>query len=259
MFRLALHCGQALKMSMRSFLKKYLSTSTRNRLRSRQPSFVFRKTSYSQCGEDLLVNFVLELIHGSRPKKYLDVGANHPFHLSNTALLYAKGGAGILVEPDPYFAKLLRNKRPRDTVLQNGVHFSGEERADFFVMDSPTLNTFSHQEMGRYVAMGHQLNNTFPVELKNINSILEMAGEIDFMNLDIEGLDKSILEMIDWKKYRPTCICVETLTYESQQEPRKLNDIIELMLAQDYILYADTFINSIFVDRHQWLKHWNKR
>lgn len=244
---------------MRSFLKKYLSTTARNRLRSRQPSFLFRKTSYSQCGEDLLVTFVLELIHGSRPKRYLDVGANHPFQLSNTALLYAAGGQGVLVEPDPYFAKLLRNKRPRDSVLQYGVHFSGESKADFFVMDSPTLNTFSRQEMERCVAMGHQLSNTLPVELKNINTILEMAGELDFMNLDIEGLDKTILEMIDWKKYRPTCICVETLTYETQQEPRKLNDIIELMLAQDYILYADTFINSIFIDRYQWQQHWNKR
>lgn len=244
---------------MRSFLKKYLSPTARNRLRACQPSFTFRKTSYSQCGEDLLVAFVLELIHGSRPKRYLDVGANHPFHLSNTALFYAKGGAGILVEPDPYFAKLLRSKRPRDTVLRNGVHFSGGERADFFVMDSPTLNTFSRQQMERYVAMGHPLSNTLLIELKNINDILEMAGELDFMNLDIEGLDKAILEMIDWKKYRPTCLCVETLTYETQQEPRKLNDIIELMHAQDYILYADTFINSIFVDRHQWLQHWNKR
>ena len=50
-----------------------------------------RKTSYSQCGEDLLVALVLQLIRGSRPKKYLDIGANHPLNLSNTALLYADG------------------------------------------------------------------------------------------------------------------------------------------------------------------------
>jgi FkbM family methyltransferase len=241
---------------MRSLIKKYISPESRNRLRSRLPAFMSRKTSYSQCGEDLLIAYALELIHGPRPKKYLDVGANHPFHLSNTALLYAAGGQGILVEPDPYFAKLLHHKRPRDKVLQYGVHFSGEEKADFFLLDSPTLNTFSRQEMERYVSMGHQLINTFPVDLKNINAILEMAGDLDFMNLDIEGLDKAILEMIDWKKYRPTCICVETIAYEMRQEPKKHNDIIELMIAQDYILYADTFINSIFVDLHQWQIRW---
>lgn len=259
MFWLALRCSQVLKVFMRSLIKKYFSSETRNKIRSRQPRFMFQKKSYSQCGEDLVVEFLLDLIHGSRPKKYLDIGANHPFHLSNTALLYAAGGQGILVEPDPYFAKLLRKKRSRDEVLQYGVHFSGEERADFFILDSPTLNTFSRQEMERYVALGHQLLKTLPVDLKNINVILEMAGELDFMNLDIEGLDKAILEMIDWNKYRPTCICVETITYETQQEPKKLNDIIQFMLAQGYILYADTFINSIFVDRHQWLQHWNKR
>ena len=215
-------------------------------------------SSYSQCGEDLVISFLLNMIHGLRPKTYLDIGANHPYHLSNTALFYAKGGAGILVEPDPYFASLLRNKRPRDTVLQNGVHFSGEKRADLFMMDTPTLNTFSRLEMERYVAMGHQLRSTLQVELKNINDILEVAGAVDLLSLDIEGLDKAILEMINWKKYRPTCVCVEAITYETQQEPKKLNEITELMLAQDYIFYGDTFINSIFVDRGPWLRHWNK-
>lgn len=244
---------------MRSLLRNLLPAEASKWLSSRQPSFMFRKHSYSQCGEDLLVTFVLDSIHGSRPKRYLDVGANHPFHLSNTALLSATGGQGLLVEPDPYFANLLRDKRPRDTVLQCGVHFSGDTHADFFVMDSPTLNTFSRQEMERYVAMGHQLRNTLQVELKSINTILDMVGEIDFMSLDIESLDKTILEMVDWKRHRPTCVCVETLTYETQQEPIKLDDIIELMSAQDYVLYADTFINSIFVDRCQWQQHRNKR
>ena len=243
---------------MRTFLKEYLSPATKNHLRSRLPSFLFRKFSYSQCGEDLLVAFLLDLVCGSRPKRYLDVGANHPFHLSNTALLYAKGGHGVLVEPDPYYASLLQRKRPRDKVLQKGVHFSGEARADFYIMDAPTLNTFSREEMQRYVAMGHKLSQTIPVELININAILEMGGELDFMNLDIEGLDQAILKMVDWNKHRPTCICVETITYETQQEPNKLNDIIEFMHFQGYALYADTFINSIFVDRHKWQAHWQK-
>lgn len=243
---------------MLSLLKNCLSTATKNRLKANLPSLLFRNTSYSQCGEDLIVAYALEILHGSRPKKYLDVGANHPFNLSNTALLYRKGGNGILVEPDPYYSKLLTKKRPKDRVLQCGVHFSGESSANLYVMDSPTLNTFSREEMERCLIMGHQLNNTLSVPLQNINSILEMAGELDFMNLDIEGLDKLILEMIDWKKYHPTCICVETLTYETQKEPKKLNDIIELLLSHGYMLYADTYINSIFIDRGQWQRCWNR-
>ncbi len=149
--------------------------------------------------------------------------------------------------------------RPRDTVLERGVHFSGKSMAEFYVMDTPTLNTFSQVERERYVAMGHKVNRTLTVELENINSILDRAGKLDFMNLDIEGLDLAVLKMIDWNKYRSTCICVETITYEKINEPRKLDDILALMFSQDYMLYADTFINSIFVDRQQWSGHWRGR
>jgi FkbM family methyltransferase len=197
------------------------------------------------------------MLIGNRPKQYLDIGANNPFSLSNTALFYKKGGAGILVEPDPELARQLRSKRPRDKMLQVGVHCSGERTADFFVMDSPTLNTFSSDEMRRYVSMGHKLKSTIQVDLMNINTILEVAGQVDFMNIDIEGLDHAVLAMVDWDVHRPTCVCVETLTYEVCDEPVKRNEIIQLMEERDYILFADTFINTIFVDRRSWQSHWN--
>ena len=243
---------------MRSFFKKFLSPKLISRIRSHQPTIFYQKRSYSQCGEDLLIAFVLELMHGKRPMRYVDIGANHPFHISNTALLYAAGGQGVLVEPDPYFAGLLRSKRPRDSILECGVHFSGESHAEFYVMDPPTLNTFSHQEMMRYVAMGHPLNETMQVKLMGINEILEQAGPLDFMNVDVEGLDHAILEKVDWERFRPTCICVETISYETEDEPRKLGEIIELMHKHDYFPYADTFINTIFVDRRQWMSRWDK-
>ncbi len=243
---------------MRSFLKRFLSPKFIARLKSCLPASYFRTTSYSQCGEDLIIAFVLDLLHGKRPKRYVDMGANHPFYLSNTALLYAAGGEGVLVEPDPFFAGLLRSKRSRDSVLQCGVHFSGESHADFYVMNPPTLNTFSRHEMTRYVEMGHKLNKTIQVKLMVVNDILDQAGSLDFMNIDVEGLDQSILELVDWERFRPSCVCVETIGYETEKEPTKLNDIIELMSEHDYFPYADTFINTIFVDQHQWENRWSK-
>lgn len=239
---------------MRELLKRYLSAEFRNRLRLHLPEMVFRKRSYSQCGEDLLVTFLLDLLHGERPKRYIDVGANHPYHLSNTALLYSKGGSGILIEPDPAFARLLTKKRPRDKVQACGVHFSGEMQAAFYIFDTPTLNTFSPQEKDRYLAMGHRLMDTLMVPLIDINSVLEMAGPVDFLNLDIEGLDEEVLRKIDWHIHRPTCLCVETISYQTRSEPQKQAQILNYMAEQNYMLYADTFINTIFVDRRQWIK-----
>jgi hypothetical protein len=123
-------------------------------------------------------------------------------------------------------------------------------------MDSPTLNTFSEEEMLRYVAMGHKLVSKEPVDLIDVNSILEDVGELDFLNIDIEGLDYEVLQRIDWVKFRPKCVCVETIAYEKNNEPKKLHNIIELMSSSGYVLYADTFINSIFVDSTLWSNHW---
>lgn len=244
---------------MKAYLRSIFTTEIRNKLRARKPRFLFRKYSYSQSGEDLIIKFLLEMLHGRRPKKYLDIGANHPFYISNTALFYAEGGSGILIEPDPYLANLLRNKRSRDTVMQSGVHFSGEKKADFYIFDTPTLNTFSSHEMERYVSMGHRLVNKLPVDLVNVNEIFESSGPFDFMSLDVEGLDMAILEMISWDKYRPTCLCVESAAYDVRNEPQKIREIIEFMQSKNYMLYADTFNNSIFVDRAVWLAHWERQ
>jgi FkbM family methyltransferase len=243
-------------MSLLTILRKNVSLERKNKFRSYLPDFTHKKASYSQSGEDLIINFLLNFVKDSTPITYLDIGANHPFHLSNTAFFYKKGGSGVLVEPDPYLSNLLRKKRPRDKVIECGVHFSGEKSAVFFIMDSPTLNTFSEQEMLRYVAMGHKLISKQSVDLIDVNSILEEVGELDFLNIDIEGLDYEVLQRIDWVRFRPKCVCVETIAYEKNSEPKKLHNIIELMSTSGYVLYADTFINSIFVDSTLWSNHW---
>src|ERR1700722_2901695 len=70
------------------------------------------RRSFSAHGEDLLVmgwfahyGFDLSRV------RYVDVGANDPAILSNTFLLYQAGARGVLVEPDPKLAALLRPRR----------------------------------------------------------------------------------------------------------------------------------------------------
>ena len=44
-------------------------------------------------------------------------------------------------------------------------------------------------------------------ELKNILS------EIDFFNLDVEGIEFEIINQIDWKKFKPNIVCVEITNF----------------------------------------------
>lgn len=216
------------------------------------PSWLYRRNSFSQCGEDLIVSTALSLIKKG-PYKYLDVGANDPFVLSNTALFYRMGGSGILVEPNPMLARRLEIARGnRDNVFRCGIGASTQTEADFYIMDSHVLSTFSAEEAARYEKMGHKIVRKMRIPLMDINSLLQRVEGLDFMNLDVEGLDGEILRRIDWHQHRPACICVETLTYENNRPPEKLDEIIHFMREQEYFVFADTFINTIFVDRKKW-------
>ena len=72
--------------------------------------------------------------------------------------------------------------------------------------------------------------------------------------MDVEGFDVSIIKSFDFKKYRPKVWCIETITYTEDKTEEKVSEIIEHMLANDYFMYADTYINSIFVDKKVWSK-----
>ena len=70
------------------------------------------KKSYSQLGEDLVLDYLFNQINIDRPY-YVGIGSNHPIKLSNTYFFYLKGSSGVFVDPNPIFKnfKLLLNKQ----------------------------------------------------------------------------------------------------------------------------------------------------
>lgn len=107
------------------------------------------RISYSQTGEDLIVESVFTALGIPRPS-YLDIGAHDPVYLSNTYIFYRKGCRGVCVEADTALHRKIARKRPGDVCLNIGIGASGEGTAPFYIMSSPTLNTFSREEAERY-------------------------------------------------------------------------------------------------------------
>lgn len=209
--------------------------------------------SYAQCGEDLILQYLFMWLKIG-PVSYLDIGAHHPTHLSNTYLFYQQGGRGVCIEPDPDLFRVFPKTRPRDTLLNCGVGIAPGE-ADFFVMSNNSLNTFSRAEAERYQAHGRQrIMNTIRTRLETVNEVIHQNFERapDLISLDVEGLDYAILQSFDFATCRPAAFCVETLTYTEDRSERKLTEIIELMHANGYLTYADTYINTVFVDAAAW-------
>jgi hypothetical protein len=94
-----------------------------------------KKSSYSQSGEDLIISFIFDTLRIKKPS-YIDIGAHHPYFISNTALLYENGSRGINIEPDPVLFKKINKVRKKDINLNFGI---GEKESvmDFYIMHPP--------------------------------------------------------------------------------------------------------------------------
>lgn len=210
------------------------------------------KVSYSQCGEDLIVAFLLLETLKIRSPYYLDIGAHHPIHLSNTYLFYRQGCEGVCVEPDPALCKKIRRIRKRDVCINAGIGTEKKDRADFYVLSARTLNTFSKYEADAQVRTSdHRIENVIQIPLAPVNQIIEdhFKSCPNYISLDTEGMDLEILKAFDFERFRPEVFCVETLTHPHL---RKVTEIDALMREKGYTTYADTFINTIFVNKHAW-------
>jgi len=212
------------------------------------------KISYAQCGEDLIIDFIFSTLNISKPS-YLDIGAHHPIYLNNTFLFYQKGSTGVCVEPDPALFSQIKKKRSRDICLNVGIGVTKESKANFYIMTSKTLNTFSKKEAERYQSYGSQkIKRVIQIPLVPINEIISQHFTTfpNFISLDTEGLELEILKTFDFSKFRPEVFCIETLTYTEDKSEQKITEIIDFMISKEYFNYADTYINTIFLDKNSW-------
>jgi FkbM family methyltransferase len=212
--------------------------------------------SYSQFGEDLIIAHLL-FIKGITKPSYLDIGANEPKQISNTYYFYTRGSRGVLVEPNPYLYRKLKRQRPHDIVLNKGVAFDERTEAEFYLFagEGNGLSTFSEKEAMHWHEVGvkgakkYFYEKVITIPLIGVNKLLEdyfsSAGP-DILSIDVEGFDLQILQSLDFNRYAPKIICVETLKYNSEGDGYKYNEIIDFLEKNNYLVFADTWVNTIF-------------
>jgi len=215
----------------------------------------YGKLSYSQSGEDVIMDFIFKAVGILKPS-YLDIGAHHPFFLNNTALFYRSGCSGINVEPDPSLIKNFYKYRKRDININMGVSDTNTW-LDFYIMSSSTLNTFSKNEATRYEEAKYKILEIKKIEVVTIDAIL---GEYfnnkfpELLTIDAEGVDEIVIKSIDYSNNFPIVICVETISFSNEGRGVKDINLINYIKSNGYLLYADTYINSIFVKENVWKK-----
>lgn len=207
--------------------------------------FIYSR-SYSQEGEDM----ILKGLFAQKDYKgfYVDVGAHHPVRFSNTRYFYKRGWKGINIEPTPSAMKAFHTFRKRDINLNIGIG-SEKGKMKFFCFNEPALNSFSeevsrklHAESSKYKIIQELDIAILPLS-EVLDKHLPANTSIDFLNIDVEGLDYQVLQSNNWDKYKPKVILVEEHTDVDQMS----NSPIYLFLKEKgYRFFAKTHRTCIY-------------
>lgn len=211
--------------------------------------------SYSQTGEDSIISFMLKYI--SDVKKgftYLDIGCNHYKNLSNTYHFYEKGYRGVLIDANPIFIDDIKKYRPEDTVLNVGIGSEKSDELTFYVVNGDGLSSFNKQVIEEAITRTSwlKIEKEIKVPVITIDDVIERYFYYTptMVSIDIEGNELPILQNMDMEKYRPLIFIVETIMYRPVLDlDNKRHDIVEFMESKDYVEYAFTGVNSIFIDK----------
>lgn len=83
-------------------------------------------------------------------------------------------------------------------------------------------------------------------------------GEPNLVSIDVEGADEVVARLFLESGCRPAVYVVETLEFVVSGVGRKKTETTDLFADYGYRLYADTFINSIFVDEQAMVARFNR-
>ncbi|MGZ4057278.1 MAG: FkbM family methyltransferase [Bacteroidia bacterium] len=205
------------------------------------------RSSYSQEGEDMVLERFFE---DRRTGFFIDIGAHHPTRFSNTYHFYQKGWRGINIDATPGSMIPFNKIRPGDKNIEMGVS-SKEGEMVYFLFDEPALNTFNEERANFLLTTTkYKLAKKIPVKVATLKTILDQNlgkdQQIDFLTIDVEGLDYEILASNDWEKYRPNMVLAEDL--HGSLEDLSKSKLYNLMRQHNYKAVGRTLNTFFFQD-----------
>jgi len=202
--------------------------------------------SYSQEGEDMILKRIFE---ETKKGFYVDIGAHHPIRFSNTYYFYKLGWSGINVDAMPGSMKIFKRKRPRDINLEISVS-SDDNIQTYYVFNEPALNGFDQyiSEQRDEASDAYKIIKKIDLRTKTLSSILAenlpKDKKIDFMTIDVEGLDLNVINSNDWVRFKPTVVFIEILN--SSLSDIESAEITQVLTNTGYKVFAKALNTVIF-------------
>lgn len=173
-----------------------------------------RRVSYAQNFEDVMLWRALKDVSAGC---YVDVGAQHPLVDSVSRFFYERGWRGVHIEPVPEYAALLRQDRPDETVLEIALGAS-DAQLTLNVIPGTGLSTGVAAHAETHAGTQGLQSQAIQVPRATLATALDfMAGrEIHWLKIDVEGMEKDVLQGWDSQAMRPWIILVEATVPASQ-------------------------------------------
>ncbi len=177
---------------------------------------------FSQSGEDILIDILLA--HEKVPGLFVDFGAYHPIRFSNSFSMYLRGWRGVNVDANTDAIAAFNAIRPLD-VNVHALLSDKVEDLNYFKFAEGAWNTTNPAVVEGLAARNRpecSLVKSETYRTTTPNQILDQyVGDkkLDFINIDVEGLDIKLLQSINFDKYRPKVLIVELSIDDWSSEP----------------------------------------
>lgn len=223
----------AVKFRLHNLVKKYLKIPYRE--------------SYSQLGEDIVLQHMINHYLKKEKGFYVEIGSNHPIHYSNTFKLYLEGWQGICVDLNKRLIDKHREERKLD--IQKCIAISNTEgTADVYEFESDLVTTIdpSYFETIKNTYIVVESENV--VKKQTLQSLLEenKIFDVDLLAIDVEGHDFEVISSLDFDRVKPKLIVIEMHDFQISN-PGK-HPIYNLLKEKGYELIGYLVANGYFLN-----------
>ena len=216
-------------------------------------SFTNKKFFYSFGGID---NLIQQIFKSQKRGIYIDIGCGHPIKNNNTYLLNKKGWSGINIDLDIDNVELFKIYRPKDLNICAAISDEIKETDLFFYHSRSALNTIDKKTANYQKA---KVTSVKKIKTTTLNNVLDQSiynsSNIDFLSIDVEGSEFSVLKNFNFHKFKPKVIVVEYLDLSlNKLEIKNLSiqhamnsEIYKLIISKNYTLANMIHSDLVFI------------
>jgi FkbM family methyltransferase len=205
----------------------------------------------SQLGQDILA---LCMSGFKRNGYFVEVGAHHGTSLSNTALLESGfEWTGLLIEPNPKHIASLKARRAKH-VAKAAWNKSGETLVFHATEDSALSNLAAATPNDQHKRTKFDKLEVQTMTLDDILSSEGAPADIDFMSIDIEGAELTVLEGLDLDRWN-----IKVMTLEHNHDPQRIEQFTSLLAPNGFRRVFDAVADfDCYFVKEACLETWRK-